>query len=101
VRACRYHGLYDGQRCIACERQRDQRRGTPTQRGYDTEHVNARAQLKLYLPGPCGYGCGRILSPDGDWVAAHAVDGDPAMGWLAACRSCNERAKRRPIDYDC
>jgi hypothetical protein len=29
-------------------------------------------------------------------VAAHVVDGDGgAAGWLAACRSCNERMKRR------
>ena len=31
--------------------------------------------------------------PEGDWVAAHVVDGDPSAGWLPSCRSCNERAK--------
>jgi len=52
-----------------------------------------RASLRTALPGYCGYGCGTWLTPDGRWVAAHVVDGDPAFGYIASCYSCNERAK--------
>jgi hypothetical protein len=68
-------------------------RQTTSQRGYGFEHQSARAALRATLPAPCGYGCGVMLTPDGDWVAAHRVDGDPSRGWLAACPACNERAK--------
>ena len=64
-----------------------------SQRGYGLRHQRARDALRASLPTPCGYGCGRILQPDGDWVAAHVVDGDPEAGWIAACPLCNERAK--------
>ena len=68
-------------------------RRTTSQRGYGIGHQRARDALRASLPTPCGYGCGRVLQPDGDWVAAHVVDGDPAAGWIAACPVCNERAK--------
>ena len=77
-----------GTRCAAHTR-------TTVERGYGTAHKFARARLKRTLPAPCGYGCGRMLTPGGDWVAAHRVDGRPECGWLASCRSCNEKAKRR------
>jgi len=35
-----------------------------------------------------------VLEPDGKWVAAHRIDGDPSAGWLASCVYCNEAAKR-------
>lgn len=79
----------NGSRCP-----RHQRPGT-TARGYGTEHQAARADLARTLPAPCGYGCGTTLTPDGPWVAAHVIDGDPTAGWIASCRSCNERAKVR------
>jgi hypothetical protein len=56
-------------------------------------HQRARDALRATLPAPCGYGCGRLLLPTGDWVAAHRVDGNAAAGYLASCRTCNERAK--------
>jgi hypothetical protein len=62
-------------------------------RGYGSAHQGARRTLRDMLPGPCGYGCGTWLMPDGDWIAAHVVDGDPTAGWVASCRTCNERAK--------
>jgi hypothetical protein len=34
-----------------------------------------------------------VLTPDGDWVAAHLIDGDAAAGYVVACPTCNERAK--------
>jgi hypothetical protein len=64
-----------------------------TQRGYGVPHQRARDALRATLPALCGYGCGRLLLPSGDWVAAHVVDGNPAAGYLASCRTCNERAK--------
>jgi hypothetical protein len=82
-------------RCTTHERLRERRRGTPSQRGYDSRHQAARLALKAMLPDECGYGCGTWLLPDGDWVAAHVQDGNPSAGWIAACRTCNERAKTR------
>jgi hypothetical protein len=64
-------------------------------RGYGLAHQAARQALKATLPAPCAYGCGTILYPTSDWVAAHRIDGDPHAGWIASCRLCNERAKRR------
>ena len=81
-------------RCPAHERERDARRGSSTQRGYGAEHQRARERLRATLPAPCGYGCGVILWPNGRWVAAHVVDGNPDAGWIASCLRCNERAKR-------
>jgi hypothetical protein len=57
------------------------------------DHQATRALLRGTLPALCGYGCGALLLPDGDWVAAHVVDGDPSFGYIASCRRCNERAK--------
>lgn len=89
------HPSYSGRRCPLCEKARDRRRGTATQRGYGPEHRTARAELRETLPDFCGYGCGTLLLPHGDWVAAHRIDGDASAGWLASCRRCNERAKAR------
>lgn len=86
----------EGTRCPTHRKAWDRgRRPTATRRGYDRDHRAARAALRDGLPGLCGYGCGTLLFPDGDWVAAHRVDGQPEFGWLASCRRCNERAKAR------
>ena len=79
-----------GSRCPTHARTNDR-----STRGYGPAHQQARANLKLTLPAPCGYGCGTALNPDGNWVAAHVIDGNPDAGWIASCRSCNERAKAR------
>lgn len=86
--------------CLTCGRISNGRRcpehtiTSSTARGYDAAHRAARLHLEQTLPAPCGYGCGTILEPAGPWVAAHVIDGDPTAGWIAACRSCNELAKR-------
>jgi hypothetical protein len=80
-----------GARCAACERRRPGR----ALRGYGREHDAARRALLTTLPAPCAYRCGTVLRSAADMVAAHVVDGDPTAGWVASCRSCNERAKRR------
>lgn len=91
----------DATRCPPCDARKSRLReaGRPSRyaRGYDSAHYRARMALALTLPDACGYGCGRMLHRDGDWVAAHVVDGDPSAGWVAACRSCNERAKHRVV----
>ena len=98
IRLCpRGHSIPIGQRCQLCERQRDQRRGTRQQRGYGKRQTQWRNHLRRTLPAPCGYGCGVTLYPNGDWVAAHLIDGDPDSERIAACRSCNETAKRRGL----
>lgn len=84
-----------GTRCPTCERRRPSRHA----RGYDVLHQRARAALLQQVADAggslgCGYGCGTRVTNQ-TMVAAHVVDGDPSAGWLAACRSCNERAKRR------
>ena len=99
IRACD-HGhpptrVASGSRCAACER----RRPSPNARGYDALHQRARAVLLQQVVDaggslPCGYGCGTRVTIT-TVVAAHVVDDDPSAGWIAACRSCNERAKRR------
>ena len=73
-------------------------RNNSTARGYGAEHQRQRAELKATLPGPCQAAivCGGVqLKPDGDWVAAHLIDGDPESPRIAACRRCNEAMKRR------
>lgn len=95
MRACLDCGVlvsYPANRCAQHGRRAGRRANG---RGYGRSHQAARAALKRELPGYCGYGCGTTLMPDDNWVAAHVVDGDPSAGWLASCRSCNERAKRR------
>lgn len=69
-------------------------RPTRQQRGYDIDHDRARRKLAATLPAPCAY-CGRILTSDDRWCAAHVIDGDPGAGWQHACPACNERAKVR------
>jgi hypothetical protein len=82
--------VLSGAPCRACERRRPSREA----RGYDAAHQQARRVLLTTLPTPCAYGCGTLLRTAEEMVAAHVVDGDPSMGWVASCRSCNERAKR-------
>ncbi len=72
-------------------------RGTTTERGYGTDHRAARKELAKQLPTACAYGCGRVLTEDTPWVAAHVIDGDPLAGWMASCVRCNEQAKRANI----
>ncbi len=83
--------VLSGTPCKACER----RRGTTASRGYGYDHQAARRVLVSMLPLPCAYGCGTVLREAAGMVAAHRVDGDSSAGWVASCRSCNERAKDR------
>lgn len=96
-------------RCATCQAEharqyeatRTQRgRPTPQARGYDADHRRQRAALKATLPAPCWAGCGRWLEPDGNWVAAHLIDGDPTSPRVATCRSCNEKMKRNRDQRD-
>ncbi len=80
--------------CRACQRRRDAARPSPAARGYGAQHQAARRALVATLPVPCAYGCGAVLRVPGDMVAAHVRDGDPDAGWVASCKTCNERAKR-------
>jgi hypothetical protein len=82
--------VLSGTPCKACERRRPSREA----RGYDAAHQQARRVLLTTLPTPCAYGCGTLLRSPADMVAAHVIDGDASAGWVASCRSCNERAKR-------
>lgn len=66
---------------------------TTSERGYGVGHQGGRAELARTLPAPCAYGCGRILRPGTRWHASHVVDGDPSAGLVAACETCNQRAK--------
>lgn len=92
IRACRQRGCRGDAntgsrgRCAAHAR-------STAERGYDREHQAARAALARTLPAPCAYGCGTILRPGDRWHAAHVVDGDRAAGLVAACETCNQRAK--------
>jgi hypothetical protein len=85
----------DGSRCSLHRKLTMRRRQSATSRGYDRHHRAARAALRDTLPAPCAYGCGTWLEPDGVWNAAHVIDGDASAGWIAACVSCNQRARAR------
>ena len=78
-----------------CGRPDCARPDSSTHTGNYAEHRAWRERLKATLPAYCWAGCGRWLEPDGDWVAAHVVDGDPDSPRVATCRSCNEGMKRR------
>lgn len=87
--------LLSGTRCKSCER----RRGTTRARGYGARHQAARRAILQTIADaggsvPCGYGCGTRLTAD-TVIAAHIQDGRPDLGWMASCRSCNERHKGR------
>ena len=88
--------LASGTRCPACARRRETSRPTRQERGYGAAHLAARrALLDLCRERgavPCAYGCGTLVTVE-TVVAAHVVDGRPDLGWMASCRSCNERAK--------
>lgn len=86
---CPQYAVHRG-RCAA-------HRESTTERGYGAGHQEARAALAATLPAPCGYGCGSTLTADAAWVAAHVVDGDASAGWVAACVTCNERAKHEAL----
>jgi hypothetical protein len=83
--------VVSGTPCRECERRRPSRQA----RGYDAAHQAARRALLTTLPTPCAYGCGTVVRAPNEMVAAHVVDGQSAFGWMASCRSCNERAKGR------
>lgn len=91
---------YPGHRCAAltaatrCPQCATKFKPSAHQRGYGRDHQRQRDELKRTLPALCWYGCGTVLEPEGDWVAAHVVDGDPTSPRVASCRRCNEGAKR-------
>jgi hypothetical protein len=92
--------LTTGTRCDEHRKAKDRARGTRQARGYGADHQHARAELATLLPARCGGGvgapyCGRWITPDDRWVAAHRVDGAPEYGYVHAHPECNERAKRR------
>jgi len=89
-------------RCTNCatewHQQRDARRGTARQRGYDTDHDAVRAALLPHAYGqPCPR-CGEPMRPDQDLDLGHSVDLrlDPhARGDRIEHASCN-RGGRQP-----
>lgn len=85
--------------CIVCGRLSqwsrcpEHERPSAWRRGYDTRHRAARLVLADRLPAYCWYGCGRLLTENDPWVAAHVRDGDPSSPRVISCRPCNEAAK--------
>ena len=79
-----------GTRCPHHQRARN----NSTARGYGADHQRQRNELEHTLPAYCWAGCGKWLEPDGNWVAAHVVDGRHDLPRVATCRSCNEAMKR-------
>lgn len=88
--------LQSGSRCPACARVREASRPGREARGYGREHAATRRALVAMCIGrsavPCAYGCGTLLTAE-TVVTAHVIDGRPDLGWMASCRTCNERAK--------
>jgi hypothetical protein len=81
-------------RCPDCERARNRRRGSTTQRGYGDEHQRLRAQLiATYSPDdPCAR-CSEPLGDDPDVLDLGHIDGDPTRYSGLEHRECN-RARR-------
>jgi endogenous inhibitor of DNA gyrase (YacG/DUF329 family) len=86
-------------RCPACQqntdRQRDQQRGTTTQRGYDGAHKAERQrQVDAFTPGqPCAR-CGKPIASVDDADLGH-VDDDRSRYSGLEHRRCNRATKGR------
>lgn len=74
---CRKPTTRPGSRCSNCApawtRQRDQRRGTVVERGYDSEYQKARAAVIRAQPWCSAPGCMHPGSPDNPLTADHVV----------------------------
>lgn len=88
-----------GTRCPAHKaqhaREREARRGTPSQRGLDASHRRQVAALKREAgPITCCPRCGRPITPanpiSGEHAIARAHGGTEVTGLI--CRSCNSSA---------
>ena len=81
------------------QRQRDARRGTPSQRGYNWTYQKHR---KLILAGgpPCAWGCGRPATT-ADHVIPLAHGGDNSL-WnlMPSCMPCNRSRGSRAAPSD-
>ena len=91
---CPTHGTYPkkkNQGCPTCTTERDKRRGTSTQRGYDHEHQR-RAAAAIAAHPYCA-DCGHRGSPRNPLTAGHiipiALGGDPRGPLKVQCLSCN------------
>jgi len=66
----------DAHRCLPCAAERDKRRGTRQQRGYDAEHDRTRAQWAPQVATgrvPCAR-CGVLIAHGAPWDLGHADD---------------------------
>ncbi|KNX39495.1 hypothetical protein VV01_14565 [Luteipulveratus halotolerans] len=79
--------MTDRTRCPTHERQRDQARGTPAERGYGSDHRRTRAQLLPQAIGqPCHF-CGEPMNEGQPLALDHTEDRSGYRGM--AHLSCN------------
>ena len=103
TRLCfRGHGYYTGSRCQGCEKERDARRGTAKQRGYDAPYRRRRNAVIDLEPwchsDPCPYSdSGTSANPlTADHVVPIAKGG--RYGPLTVlCRRCNSAKRDRMV----
>jgi len=92
LRVCSVPGcpvLCSGGRCPSCAKDADKARGTSTQRGYGTKHINERAKWARIIartPVSCARCHGPITSAD-EWQLDH---NDDRTGYLGPShKGCN------------
>ena len=90
-------------RCPGCEkanqRQRDARRGTPSQRGYNWTYQKHR---KLILAGgpPCAWGCGRPATTADHLVPLARGGSNDIENLMPSCLPCNRSRGSRAAPSD-
>lgn len=89
-----------GARCADCtrtvQRNRDARRGTPAQRGYNAEYLRNRRAVLAASDGRCAWGCGRPATTV-DHIIPLALGGTNDFdNLMPACKPCNSSRGSRP-----
>jgi hypothetical protein len=81
-------------RCPPCNRARDRKRGTTSQRGYNAEHQRLRAHLvATYHPSDLCPKCGLPLGPDPTMLDLGHTD--DRQGWTGLEHRAHNRATAR------
>lgn len=87
--------------CTTHAREADKARGTSTERGYGTAHINARKAMARQVAtgnARCAR-CNEFLKPGSDWHLDHTDDRTGYLG--ASCARCNlSAASKAAHKYD-
>ncbi len=90
---CSTHGIHEGTKCGLCAKERSQRKGTTSSRGYGRHHQAVRMSWQRSIDDPrravvCTI-CKEDVNPGEEWDLDHTED---RMGYRGpAHSSCNRR----------